>query len=155
VAALHRRVVGDDHALAPRHPADAGDDARGRHLAPVHAVCGERRQLEDRRARIDQRVDAVARQELAARDVPRARLLAAAACDLGGLRTKVGHELAHQRRIRAKVLGARIELGLERCHAAKGRCVPGGPEVLDLCNPTCSRSMPANKDEEQVPALPP
>ena len=36
-AALHRRVVGDDHALAPGHAADAGDDARPR--APRRHTC--------------------------------------------------------------------------------------------------------------------
>ena len=42
-AALDRRVVGDDHALAPADAADAGDDPRARRVAVVHAVGGERR----------------------------------------------------------------------------------------------------------------
>ena len=44
-AALHRRVVGDDHAFAPGHPADAGDHARAGALVVVHAVGGQRREI--------------------------------------------------------------------------------------------------------------
>jgi hypothetical protein len=47
-AALDRGVVGDDHAAPARHHADPGDDARGRRVAAVHAVRGERGQLEER-----------------------------------------------------------------------------------------------------------
>ena len=36
-AALDRRVVGDDHALAPAHPPDAGDDPGAGRVAVVHA----------------------------------------------------------------------------------------------------------------------
>ena len=65
-AALDRRVVGDDHALAPGHPADAGDDSRAGALVVVHAVGGQRGHLEQRAAGIEQAVDPVARQQLAA-----------------------------------------------------------------------------------------
>ena len=93
-AALHRRVVGDDHALAPRHAADAGDDPGRGHLAAVHAVRGELADLEEGRAGVEQRPDAVARQQLAAREVPLARRLPAAlAHALGGF-----PEVRHQRR---------------------------------------------------------
>ena len=77
-AALDGRVVGDDHALAAADPADAGDDPRARRVAVVHAVRGQRRELQERRALVEQPVDALARQQLAARRVPRAGLLAAA-----------------------------------------------------------------------------
>ena len=40
-AALHRRVVGDDHAFLPRDPADAGDHPGGR--APRRRTCRRRR----------------------------------------------------------------------------------------------------------------
>ena len=56
-AALHRRVVGDDHALGAGDPADAGDDAGARHLAAVHAVRGELRELKERRADVEQPAD--------------------------------------------------------------------------------------------------
>ena len=53
-AALDRRVVGDDQHLAARHAADAGDEAGGRRLVVVHVERGQRRQLEKRRAGIEQ-----------------------------------------------------------------------------------------------------
>ena len=68
-AALHRRVVADDHHLPARHAADAGDHARAGHFALVHVAGGELADLEERRARIEQPLDAVAGQQLAARDV--------------------------------------------------------------------------------------
>jgi hypothetical protein len=69
-AALDGGVVGDDDALAPAHPADAGDDAGRRHGVVVHAVGGQRRQLEQGRPGVEQPVDAVAHEQLAAVDVP-------------------------------------------------------------------------------------
>ncbi len=46
-AALHRRVVGDHHDVAPVHETDAGDDPRGRSAAVVEPVGGERGDLEE------------------------------------------------------------------------------------------------------------
>ena len=68
-ATLHRRIVGDDHAFAARHPADACDHARAGAFVVVHAVGGQRRQLEEGTARIEQSVHPVARQQLASADV--------------------------------------------------------------------------------------
>ena len=53
-AALDRRVVGDDQHVAARDAADAGDDAGRRRLVVVHVPRRERRQLEERRAGIEQ-----------------------------------------------------------------------------------------------------
>ena len=61
-AALHRRVVADDHHLPARHAADAGDHARAGHFALVHVAGGELADLEERRAGIEQPLDALARQ---------------------------------------------------------------------------------------------
>ena len=58
-------------------------------VAAVHVVRGERRQLQERAAGIEQRGDAVAHQELAALGVARARLVAAAARRLGELVAQV------------------------------------------------------------------
>ena len=41
--ALHRRVVRNDRALLPRHPADTGDDAGGRHRVFINAIRRELR----------------------------------------------------------------------------------------------------------------
>ena len=70
-AALDGRVVGDDHALAAADPADAGDDAGAGDGSPwrpgaVHPGRGERAELEERAAGVEQPVDPVADQQLAA-----------------------------------------------------------------------------------------
>src|SRR5258706_6209563 len=81
-AAFDGRVIGDDHAFAAGYPPHPGDDAGGMYVAAVEAVGRKWRQFEERRARIDQEVDALPRQHLAARGMPGARGLAAAAGDL-------------------------------------------------------------------------
>ncbi len=58
-----------DHAEPPGDAADAGDDAGGRALVVVHAGGGERADLEERAAAVEQAVDAVADEQLAARRV--------------------------------------------------------------------------------------
>ena len=42
-AAFDRRVVANDNAFAPRHPANAGDQAGAMNGVLVHVVRGERR----------------------------------------------------------------------------------------------------------------
>src|SRR5476651_1035072 len=73
-AALVGGVVTDDDAFLAGDAADAGDDAgRRRGVGAVgvlvHAVGGHLRQFEEGRAGIEQHLHAVARQQLAARDV--------------------------------------------------------------------------------------
>ena len=82
-AALHGRVVRDDHALAALDDADPGDDPGRRRLAVVDVPRGERVQLEEGRARVDEPVDPLARRQLAARAVALDRSLAAAAARPG------------------------------------------------------------------------
>ena len=72
-AALDGGIVGDDDAFAARDAPDAGDDARRMHVAAIEAVGRKRRQFEKCGAGIDQQIDALARQHLAARGVPLAR----------------------------------------------------------------------------------
>ena len=83
-AALHRRIVGHDHALPAFDDADAGDDPRGRSLVVVHVPGRERVQLEEGRVRIDEPVDPFPGEELAARAVPLDRALSAARGHLRG-----------------------------------------------------------------------
>ena len=104
-AALDGGVVGDDHAFAPRDPPDAGDDAGRMHVAAIEAVGRQRRQFEKRRAGIDQQVDALARQHLAARGVPLARRLAAAAGHLVELFAQLGDQRAHHLGVAGKIGG--------------------------------------------------
>ncbi len=67
-AALHRRVVRAHHALDAVDAADAGDQARADGV--VGAPAGQRGELEEGRAAVEQEADALAGQELAARPVP-------------------------------------------------------------------------------------
>ncbi len=78
-AALDGRVVRDDHALAALDDADPGHDPGARRVAVVHLPGGERVQLEEGGAGVDEPVDPLAGGQLAARAVPLRRLLAAAA----------------------------------------------------------------------------
>ena len=65
-AALDGGVVGDDQHLAAVDQADPGDDPGAGRIVVVHAVGGQRRDLQERAAVIEQLVDAFPRQELAA-----------------------------------------------------------------------------------------
>ena len=62
-AALHRRIVGDDEHLALRYPADAGHQPCAGRVVVVDAVRRQRRQLEERRAAIEQLLETFADQE--------------------------------------------------------------------------------------------
>ncbi len=65
-AALDGGVVGDDDDLASGDPPDARDDAGGGSRPVVHAVGGERGQLQEGRGRVEQGVHPVAGEQLAA-----------------------------------------------------------------------------------------
>ena len=78
--------LADDHAFAALDAADAGDQPGAVDGVVVEAVGGERRQLEERRAGIDQVHHALARQQLAARHVALARPLRPAQRGLGAAR---------------------------------------------------------------------
>ena len=121
-AALHRRVVGDDHALDAIDPADAGDHRGGRHLegigAAVHAVGGELADFEEGRAGVEQAVDALARQQLAARQVLLARRLGAAEGDPLDLRGEVGDQRPHRGGVGLEIGGARVQSGFQCSHVS-------------------------------------
>ncbi|CAM3728322.1 hypothetical protein NOZE110980_12625 [Nocardioides zeicaulis] len=154
-AALDRRVVGDDHALAARHPADAADDAGGRDgvvvaVAAVHAVGGEGSELQERAAGVEQAVDAVADEELAAVGVLAPRALRAALADPGEPVTQVVDELAHGRG--GLGLGHHLRLAIvnpERPVAgtpppagcpARVRCAGAAGRRPPRCAPPCRRA---------------
>src|SRR5215467_4965224 len=67
---LHCGVVGGDHALNAMDSPDTGDTGRARRLAPVHVPGCQSRELEKRRAVVQQQLDAIARKQLAASNVP-------------------------------------------------------------------------------------
>ena len=118
-AALHRRVVADDHHLPARHAADAGDHARAGHFAVVHVAGGELADLEERRAGIEQPLDAVARKQLAARDVALAALLGAAQRRLGDVGAQFLGQRAIMRGAGAELVAVGRDLAVDarRAHA--------------------------------------
>ena len=69
-SALDGGVVGHHHAFAAGHPADAGDDSGRGAVIVIHTVSRQWGDLQQRTAGIQQPVDTVPRQELAARSVP-------------------------------------------------------------------------------------
>ena len=89
-AAAHRRVVGDDHALDVLDHADAGEHAGADR--EVGAPRGERRQLEQRGVGVDEQLDALAAQQLAALAVAGDVLVAAAVVDERQLAVVLGEQ---------------------------------------------------------------
>ena len=80
-AALHGRIIGDNHARSPTDAANSRDDPCASDLPVVHPMRRESSYLEKGRERIDQRVDTGARRHFAARRVARLRFGAAAVAD--------------------------------------------------------------------------
>ena len=120
-AALHGRVVGDDHALAALDDADPGHDPGRRRVAVVQVPRGERVQLEEGRAGVEEAVDPLAREELAARAVALDRLLAAAQRRLGRARFQLLHERRHALPVGGEVGRLAVDPRLEHCHAGRLR----------------------------------
>jgi hypothetical protein len=79
-------------------------------------VGGELRQLEEGRPRVEQRADALARQQLAARQVPLARCLASAQADLVDARAQVCHLRLERIAVAPELLRARVESGAQNRH---------------------------------------
>ena len=127
-AALDGRVVRDDHALAALDDADARDDARARRAVVVHLPGGERVQLEEGGAGVDEPVDPLPRRQLAARAVPLRRLLAAAARDLRRPLAQLGDELLHPLAPARELLGVAVELRGQDGHV---RSLTGGAAAID------------------------
>ena len=82
-AALDRGVVGDDDAGRALDPADPGDDPGAGRVVVVQAGRGERAQLEEGRAGVEQAVDPLADRELAALAVAGDRAVVAAGAAAG------------------------------------------------------------------------
>ena len=123
-AAFDRRVVGGDDDLAPFDPADARDDPGARRGAVVEVLGRERRELEEGAAGVEQPVDALPRQQLAALRVTGARLLAAARRGAREPLTK----LPASRRCSASLRSKSGEPGRRRS-SARDSCLDPSPEV--------------------------
>lgn len=128
-AALDGAVVGDDDARDALDDAHARDDAARGHVGlRVQLEAGERAQLEEGRARVDEGGDAVPRQHLVALDVLLARLLGPAALDAGRQVVHAGHERVHG----GAVVPVLVRGGVDgRGQALDGGGVVGWGEVRD------------------------
>ena len=107
--------------------ADSGNEARPRQFLAVHALRGQRRQLQERRTRIQQRGDALARQQLAGLGVLVARGLAAAGRIAAQRAAQIIDQPLHGGAVVGEVLRAGIELrsyfGHWLCCPERGRIV--------------------------------
>ncbi len=108
-AALHRGIVRHHHAFAARDPADAGNEARPRQILAVHALRRQRRQLQEGRSGIQQRGDALARQQLARLGVLVARGRAAAR----RIAPQRGAQILDQRLHGGAVVGEFLRAGID------------------------------------------
>ncbi len=126
-AALDRGVVGDDHAFLAVDGADAGDCAGAGHLIAIHAQRRQRGEFEEGGARIEQRIDALARQQLASRVVLAARRLGAAPRDVRGFLAQIGDQALHQFRVAAELVATGLDLRLQYAHLRlSGGCAGSG-----------------------------
>ena len=110
-AALHRGVVAHHHAVHAAHPANAGNKASaGCAVAAVavwvHGQCGQGRQLQKRRARVEQQSHPLTRRQLAPRQLLGPRRLATAQGAGLQLHTQIGHRRLHGLGIGHKVSSA-------------------------------------------------
>jgi hypothetical protein len=115
-AALDGGIVTDDHAFLAGHAADAGDDAGRWGGIVIHVVGRELGEFEEGRARVEQHLHAVARQQLAAREVLGAGRLAAALGDGRHLVPQVVDDQLHGRGVGLEVVAARVEFALDVGH---------------------------------------
>src|SRR5258708_7022079 len=72
-AALHCRIVRNDHAFGPADTTYSRDDPCTRRFIVVHAVGCQGTDLQEGRARVEQRLDTLTREELASGEVPVSR----------------------------------------------------------------------------------
>ncbi len=119
-AALHRRVVGDDEHFASRDAADARDQAGARRVVLVHVPRRQRRELEKRRAGIEEAVDAFADRELALGAMPFERLGSAA---------QAGAVAGRLQRVDGALHGGARLRGTRRCRAERPSREPPCAEV--------------------------
>ena len=123
-AALHRRVIADDEALALMHASDAGDDARGGRFVVIHAVRGKWGQLEKRRIRIEQRGDALAHRHLSLFTMSCDVLLAPTLPHVLDAPLQLLNQALHPLAIGAERVARRIEMRFQRIHSVAGSRLP-------------------------------
>src|SRR6185436_4958202 len=121
---------------------DAGDETAGGRVAVVHVPRRERRQLEERGAGIEQPLDAVAHEQLAARGVALHQVGPAALLHAGESLAQLGRERAVMRGVGLELFALDVEVGLELLHAAPakvrcgvGTCVARRRDIADEARP--------------------
>ena len=117
-AALHGRVVGDDHAGAAANPTRPANNPGGGQGRIVNLVRRELTDFQKRRAGIQQRVDALARGHLAAGAMARQCGVAAAAQDHGDGFAQPLREAAQLPVVFAKRLGGGVDAGMQNHNPA-------------------------------------
>ena len=131
-AALDAGVAGRDHAAHARHGADAGDDAAAldvlRAVVVVHVEAGERGDLQERRAAIEQVGEALARRELPAL-LEHGQLLVGGVAHALLERAELLDQRQHVAPVGLEGLGVGVDPGLDDGH----RCHPG----LYARDPSC------------------
>ena len=109
-AAFDRRIVGDNHAFHTLDAANTGNQPACRNILAVHLVGCKLTDFQKGRARIEQGVDTLARQQLAPRQMPLLRLLTAALADLSQQLLQLIDQLAHGVGVGDEVGGAGMDL---------------------------------------------
>ncbi len=145
--ALDRGVVGDDDAGRALDPADPGHDPGARRLVVVHPAGGQRAQLEERGARVEEAVDPLADRQLAPFPVALDRRVVpagASARDPLLARPEVGDQGRHRLDVRARVRAGGVEPAAEDGH---GRMIAVGPRRPTGPDPWCrwARSSPVRQ----------
>ncbi len=100
----------------PRHAADARDDPGRRRFVVVQSERGERGQLEERRARVEQPLDPLADRQLALLAMTLEVFGAAAFACRGLVRAQLGDELLHAIAIGLKNGIGRADVALDLLH---------------------------------------
>ncbi len=115
-AAFYRGVVCNDHAFDALDSTDTGNHAGGSDVLAIHLVGGQWRDLEKGRARVEEGVDAVTHQQLAASDMALLGLLITAFADLAEQRAEAFHLLEHGVAVGGEFGRAGVDLGVQDGH---------------------------------------
>src|SRR5690606_6982747 len=149
---LDRRVVGDDHHFLSHDAADAADHPGGRRGAVVHVLGGERRDLQERRTRIEQGGDAVTRQQLAPAFVACAGLVAAAGRGALEPLAQLRNQFPVVPGVGLELGGTRVEGGAQYGHALGLADGKGHKDTRPACPAAEGGGAPERKRKEEGPA---
>ena len=112
--AFHRRIAGADQAFDTADDTDAGDDAGANGVR--RAIAGQRTELEERGILVEEQLDALAGEQLAALVVPLGVLPAAAGDRRGMQCVDVGESGQHRIAVGGELGGTSVEVGAQHAH---------------------------------------